>query len=446
MKMFRYACIASLLLVGINGSAQQQVAITIDDLPCSNCADDPTILSTNKKILDILNRYNIESVGFVNEGKCYRNEKPDSSLTMVLEDWLRRGQELGNHTYSHISIGNVTVQEYEADLLKGEVLMRPMISKYNGRLKYFRHTQLRTGPTKEYKEQLEAVLYKHGYTTAPVTIDNDEYIYAYCYTQAKRRGDTTLMRMVAYDYLDYMRTIIRHMEKLSDDFLGEKIPHILLIHANELNAEYLDDLLEVFIDRSYTFITLDKALEHPVYRRKAAQTNFGFSWLYRWQLAEGQKITYAPDLSSWVQELFDKYADQQDVDKRHSYIGDQKDLEIIFRNIRKFSASYKSGDVESLVNCYTEDAKLFAHRMDIVANSGEISQFWKMPEDMKVLHHLVTPVEIVVSGDTAYDWGYYEGETQSGDGKIVPWSGKYVIVWKKVGGDWKIYLDSWNRL
>lgn len=444
--MFRNLWIASLLLFGISSYAQQEVAITIDDLPCSNCVDDPTILSTNKKILDILLRYGIESVGFVNEGKCYRNEKPDSSLTRVLEDWLKSGQELGNHTYSHINIGNVSVEEYEADLLKGEVLMRPMISKYNQRLKYFRHTQLRTGPTKEYKEQLEAVLTKHGYITAPVTIDNDEYIYAYCYTQAKRKGDTTLMRMVAYDYLDYMRSIIKHMEKVSNDFLGEKIPHILLIHANELNADYLDDLLEVFIERSYTFISLDKALEHPVYKRKAAQSNFGFSWLYRWQLADGQKITYAPDLSPWVQELFDKYVDQQEVGKKHSYIGDQKDLDIIFRNIRKFSASYKSGDVTSLVKCYTEDAKLFAHRMDIVANSGEISQFWKMPEGTKVLHHLVTPVEIVVKGDTAYDWGYYEGETQSAEGKIVPWSGKYVIVWKKVSEDWKIYLDSWSRL
>ena len=42
--------------------------------------------------------------------------------------------------------------------------------------------------------------------------------------------------------------------------------------------------------------------------------------------------------------------------------------------------------------------------------------------------------------------GYYEGKTQRKDGSEISWKGKYVIVWKKEKGDWKIHLDAWNRV
>jgi ketosteroid isomerase-like protein len=59
---------------------------------------------------------------------------------------------------------------------------------------------------------------------------------------------------------------------------------------------------------------------------------------------------------------------------------------------------------------------------------------------------VITPVEIKVNGDFAYDYGYYEGETLFTNGRSSRWIGKYVIVWKKENGKWKIYLDIWNSL
>jgi ketosteroid isomerase-like protein len=39
-----------------------------------------------------------------------------------------------------------------------------------------------------------------------------------------------------------------------------------------------------------------------------------------------------------------------------------------------------------------------------------------------------------------------KGKTQQADGSEVSWRGKYVIVWHKRQGEWKIYLDIWNRV
>ncbi|MEO0584930.1 MAG: nuclear transport factor 2 family protein [Bacteroidota bacterium] len=67
-----------------------------------------------------------------------------------------------------------------------------------------------------------------------------------------------------------------------------------------------------------------------------------------------------------------------------------------------------------------------------------------MPEGVAITYHKVTPEEIKIIGDEAYDYGYYEGKTKSAERGESSWGGKYVIIWRKVEGEWKIYLDIWN--
>ena len=124
-------------------------------------------------------------------------------------------------------------------------------------------------------------------------------------------------------------------------------------------------------------------------------------------------------------------------------------LGIIHQNIDAFSQSLVEGDFEAVVAAYTSDGKLFPQRGDIRRGEDAIRRYWTPPagRESRTIHHRIKPEEIVVQGDTAYDWGYYEGATRLGDGKEVFWEGKYVIVWKKTpDGQWKVYLDSWNGL
>ena len=108
-----------------------------------------------------------------------------------------------------------------------------------------------------------------------------------------------------------------------------------------------------------------------------------------------------------------------------------------------------AADYDAVVGAYTEDAKIFPGGQDILHGSEAIRDFWTPPADRtsKLVYHHITPEEIKIMGAEAYDWGYYEGKTLKADGTEVPWKGKYVIVWKEVGpGNWKIYLDIWNRI
>lgn len=132
--------------------------------------------------------------------------------------------------------------------------------------------------------------------------------------------------------------------------------------------------------------------------------------------------------------------------KAQNYMGDQKDIDQILANITAFSKAVVSGDATALGLAYTEDGKLFPNNLDIVSGRDSVTSYWTFSEDSKIIYHKVTPSEIKILGDEAYDFGYYEGTTVESNGDENSWRGKYVIVWRKVEGEWKIYLDIWNRI
>ncbi|MFP4847267.1 YybH family protein [Winogradskyella sp. PE311] len=123
----------------------------------------------------------------------------------------------------------------------------------------------------------------------------------------------------------------------------------------------------------------------------------------------------------------------------------KSDFDIINKNIKAFSQAYINSDANALANMYTEDGKIFPNNRMIMSGKPNIKSYWIIPDGVKILHHKVTPSEIHIENNIAYDYGYYEGKTLTKDKKELSWQGKYIIVWKKINGDWKIYLDIWNN-
>ena len=113
-----------------------------------------------------------------------------------------------------------------------------------------------------------------------------------------------------------------------------------------------------------------------------------------------------------------------------TYIGPKEDVNNILENAKKFSSYVMASNYEKIADSYTEDAKIFPNGLDILDNRKEIIQYWTLPEGLQTSHHKIFPKEIIIKGDTAYDYGYYEGKTKKADGSEVAWRGKYVIVWK----------------
>lgn len=125
----------------------------------------------------------------------------------------------------------------------------------------------------------------------------------------------------------------------------------------------------------------------------------------------------------------------------------EMEMEAIMNNISAFSQHVMNGDAEAIADAYTSDGKIFPNNRDIMEGRDALVKYWSPQKGYKTTYHKVKPEEIKILGDEAYDYGYYEGKTlNESTGKESSWKGKYVIVWKKVKGEWKIYLDIWNRI
>lgn len=129
-----------------------------------------------------------------------------------------------------------------------------------------------------------------------------------------------------------------------------------------------------------------------------------------------------------------------------NYLGKQREINRILENIKSFSSHVMASDYDKIAASYTSDGKIFPNSREIISGTDPIKAYWQLPEGVSITHHKVMPEEISVKGKEAYDYGYYEGTTKTATGEEVSWKGKYVIIWRKVDKEWKIYLDIWNSV
>lgn len=305
----RHVICSSLLLGALAVSAfsqtvQRYIAATFDDLPVVSLEDSQRVrVEITRNLLKRISDAKIPAIGFVNESKLYTKGTRDQAKIALLRQWLDAGFDLGNHTYSHISLNKAGLERYEDEILRGEVITRQLLEARNRHIRYFRHPYLITGKTAEIKQKLAEFLAAHGYTAAPVTYDNDDFVFARAYDIAKRKGDEKLRARIGAAYIPYLESKFDYWERQSVRTFGREPKQILLLHANSINAEYFDKVVEMLMRRNYKFINLDEALTDEVYKLPDRWVNdYGISWLQRWAIDKGrdQVLKNEPEVPSFV--------------------------------------------------------------------------------------------------------------------------------------------------
>jgi peptidoglycan/xylan/chitin deacetylase (PgdA/CDA1 family) len=291
--MTRSIRLSALLLTMLTASAQnRQVAITIDDVPRGEDGGPYTfdgMRSMTARLLTPFREQKIPVTGFVNAGIA------SDGLRRILDLWLDAGAELGNHANTHLDINNVSLETYTADIAKGEPAIRDALSARGKTLAYYRHPYLHTGSTTAIKKGMQDFLDQHGYRVAPVTLSNADYDFAALYNQATSR------ERVKQAYVPYMESIVAFFEKRAVEVVGREIPQILLIHANQLNADLMPELLAMFRSRGYSFVSLDQALSDEAYRLPDDYVgSSGLSWISRWSKTKGMPDRNGPAPPAWV--------------------------------------------------------------------------------------------------------------------------------------------------
>ncbi|HEY0160473.1 MAG TPA: polysaccharide deacetylase family protein [Thermoanaerobaculia bacterium] len=276
---------------GLYGSPFE-LAVTFDDLPMPTALREPLRRqqSVTRQLTLTLAARRIPAVGFVNVNKLLVNGRLDPKRLELLRMWLYAGAELGNHTFSHLDLHHITLSEFEEEVVRGEEGLRDLVERRGQRLRWFRHPFLHTGTSAEVRERSERFLQERGYRVAPVTIDNADWIFARAYDVAASVRDAEAMKRIRADYVQYMLAKTDYFRAQARQLFGREIPHILLVHANGINADAFGELADALVAEGARFVTLESALTDDAYR--TADTWYGrggISWVHRWSLSAGVK-------------------------------------------------------------------------------------------------------------------------------------------------------------
>jgi peptidoglycan/xylan/chitin deacetylase (PgdA/CDA1 family) len=285
--------VATSIAVSLHAQPERQIALTFDDLPANTMRGPDVYDGILNRLIDRLYDAQVPAYGFVNEGKLYEANRPDRARVKLLARWLDAGFELGNHGYQHLDLHNTPLTTYLDDIDRGGEVTSDLLYQRGAELEYYRHPMLHTGTSLAIRDSVNVHLADRGMRVAPVTIDNQEWIFARAYETALVCTDDEAARQIADSYLTYMDTVTGYYEAQSRAIIGYVIPQVLLLHANQLNAEYLEPLLNVYRKRGYRFISLDDALDDPAYARPDTYTGTGgITWLHRWALTDGKQGSF----------------------------------------------------------------------------------------------------------------------------------------------------------
>ena len=121
------------------------------------------------------------------------------------------------------------------------------------------------------------------------------------------------------------------------------------------------------------------------------------------------------------------------------------DEQAIRGNIERWLQLIQAKDSAGIAQFYTDDGVVMPPNEPIVTGREAITKFWQgmtaIPE--ATLTFQSERIEVSSAGDMALDRGTYRFAGKPG-GQAVEETGKYLVVWKKVGPDWKVAADMFN--
>ncbi len=257
-------------------SALPEIAFTFDD-PKTDGVGGLSWQETNERMLEALAKHRIKSVLFAT-GKRVDSE----AGRQLVAAWSHAGHALGNHSYSHLSFNNtdITLSQFEADALRNE----PLIRDYPQFVRLFRFPYLKEGETTEKRDGMRSFLRQHGYRIGTATIDASDWAIS-------RRLEKHLISDPKTSTAPYREFFEQHIwdrsqfyDSLARKVLGHSVPHTVLLHHNALNAAFLDQLIEMFVNKGWKPIDALHAYADPVYDLQPKTLPAGESLI--WALAK----------------------------------------------------------------------------------------------------------------------------------------------------------------
>ena len=249
------------LFISFTARANNEVALTIDDLPFVGKTDGDSGKYRREQgrfmaVLQTLEQEHVPATGFVVAGAI------EPGQMEWLEQFKQAGNIIGSHSYSHKSLGRTPIDVYIDDVKKADKILAPLMSSP----KYYRFPYLSEGAGTSKFTEFRDYLRANNYVVAPVTIVTDDSRYNLRFLNIPWQQRKQYLDSYRKQYLNYIWSQTLAAERKTEKLAGHPVKQILLIHMNTLNSLVLPDIIQMFRSHGYTFITLPEALKDPFYK------------------------------------------------------------------------------------------------------------------------------------------------------------------------------------
>ncbi len=245
-KKYLLLALALTTLTNISFAQKRLLAVTIDDLPFVGESKNFHL----NMIIDAIKASSVPATGFVIAKEVTANNLP------TLQKFHDAGLGLGNHTMSHANLNRLSADRYIQEIAEADKILSPVLTEP----KYFRYPYLVMGDGFK-KERVMHYLSSKNYQIAPISIDSKDFVFNQLLLSVPENERRHFLTVLKPCYLDFIWQQTLKAEEHSRYARKPDQAQILLIHANLLNAYVLTDIINLFKQNGFSFVSLEEALK-----------------------------------------------------------------------------------------------------------------------------------------------------------------------------------------
>lgn len=223
----------------------KEIALTFDDVPWGTTQ----LFTMEKRIEILLEKLDAAHVkgAFFCVGSQIERERGKRALELI----EKSGHFLANHSYNHLHLSTLTIEEFALEMERTEKLLK----HYSGYRRWFRFPYLDYGGNAQKQKEAFSLLEEKGYSNAYLTIKTCDWHLNHCLVKAIEEN-----RRV--DFQKFKALYLFFLERWIDGFernFNPHVKHVLLLHGNDINALYLDSLIALLHKKGWTLISPEVA-------------------------------------------------------------------------------------------------------------------------------------------------------------------------------------------
>ena len=237
------------------------IAFTFDDLPAhAPLPEGQSRAGIAEQVIAALKAGGAPAMGFVNGVQLER----EPASAPVLGKWRAAGLTLGNHGWSHANLDQLSDAQFLAELEKNEPILAARMGAADWR--WFRYPfPSETATETARRARSRKLLAARGYKDATVTMDFSDWAYNDAYARCVARGDDDAILKMEHAWLGTAAVQADRARAMSQALYGRDIPYVLLLHLGAFDARMMPQLIALYREKGYRFVSIDEAERDPYY-------------------------------------------------------------------------------------------------------------------------------------------------------------------------------------